>query len=1429
MIKPFIDIFLGKAKPKEIIEQMIKLAAKCFGLSDDVIQIVDNCIKSFGSKSKGQSTLSTAEKFLKTQEGQKVFLELTRIMKIPESVTQLVLLTLKDTKHIEKAVLLIEFAGKQLGINGDVLLAIKDIVLNRDPSMMVLLGCKHLGFPEQISDIAIKALLIAIQKDFKNALIFVICELGKHCRLSTEVMGDIENVMKGQMSGQQVPHLLLVILIQLGKAHGGERIQNFVGELEKILPMTNTLTNILFSVWNNASNRETPKEVIKIILFLLRNFDTEMSVNGLDVLDAIDRLLLHGDPDRIVTWFSKVTRIDKPVLSKIVEGFYDCSNIIDILITFYLDKYGCSKYSSDLILMVHGKTPQHILRKLNDVMEHHGSKHINTLCDEMGIPPHVASLVHILLSKDDACHKVACCCKIIAKECGIPDDLADGLVELIVNKKYESFASWIKNSTGTDSPFITIALECIANRKIDRAAITKAINYLCRVIELSDEQIDKVNSALFGRLSSEDVEKLILRILCKTLLRYVDRFAKELKIPTELIERCFNIENMSNAYEVSFGIAELMAIQIGISTDLVAAIKSIVFNRNCDMLSCWLSEKFGIDQTLVLSILKTLQNGKNISDGLIKIPICMARYYNMSEETVTIVQSLLNGKAPESEIKDIILTIMKDVAKVCFDENKLEVFWSIIGAEDWVERIFHLFLYFVPKLGLPNCMIDGVKCVLQIRKQRKANERATTLIGFIGKQMGISRSVMNGVKDVMLKGDLTKLIHLGCLHFGLREDLTVLIANVLSHVAKKNYSSAFSASVKECGAFFGLSLEQTTDLEKLLNGKKPKHGLPLFILQLFTQVGKVHGNQNVKEIVVKIEQLTPIASELISMMKIISTRGKQIMNGTSLSFASKFILFLLRHMTVHEETLIAIDQLLHHHNPDIIVSWLSRVVTCLDQQTLLKLAELILSECNIRQVIKVLLEFCSKKYSFPAELSDDIDLFISGNKPTHILKKLRDLRNDNTTRKQILDQCSEFGIPSNVSNFVANLLAVDDENNIAGYLSVIAKECGLHDDLVQGLIDLVEKKDGDLLASWITNGTRIPEQIVCFALECAIKRTLDKQTISKTIRRVCMKVGLTEQDVHKLYDALEGKISTEEIEKLLLQLFIRKASPYVYRLAAEWNIPSDVIATLLDLENVNNPSKLFVPIAKLLAFKVGVPAELVNAAISILVERDFNPITGWISCKTGIDNTLLLSILNSVQHEQTLLKGLINIPICVARHYKLSDETIAILRNLLEGKTPECDNTKLVLTIAKDICNVCLDADAFEMLVPCFTECDWLDRAMCLLRYLAKKLDIPVEWVDALKELIHKRDPTQFLGILAEKCGIDKEILSILVNAIKNGASPKDVLKRFAVYAGIPGPAMEVIEQVMKNKTSVGKSKMYKLYTSPINWQKVCRTVKVAV
>ena len=115
-----------------------------------------------------------------------------------------------------------------------------------------------------------------------------------------------------------------------------------------------------------------------------------------------------------------------------------------------------------------------------------------------------------------------------------------------------------------------------------------------------------------------------------------------------------------------------------------------------------------------------------------------------------------------------------------------------------------------------------------------------------------------------------------------------------------------------------------------------------------------------------------------------------------------------------------------------------------------------------------------------------------------------------------------------------------------------------------------------------------------------------------------------------------------------------------------------------------------------------------------------------------------------------------------------------------------------------------------------------------MLRFLAIKFDIPVQWVDGLKEFVEKRDLTKLAEVLSDKLGIDKNILLILVGAIQNGDSPKQLLKHLGENFGIPGTAMDLIEEVIKNKTKVGQNRIYKVYTSRMNWEKVCKPVKVA-
>lgn len=143
---------------------------------------------------------------------------------------------------------------------------------------------------------------------------------------------------------------------------------------------------------------------------------------------------------------------------------------------------------------------------------------------------------------------------------------------------------------------------------------------------------------------------------------------------------------------------------------------------------------------------------------------------------------------------------------------------------------------------------------------------------------------------------------------------------------------------------------------------------------------------------------------------------------------------------------------------------------------------------------------------------------------------------------------------------------------------------------------------------------------------------------------------------------------------------------------------------------------------------------------------------------------------------------------------------------------------------------LCLDKpkrEIFDMCYAIMQTPDWLDRVFCLLRYFSSQLDIPKIYIDCFIDLVKDKNISTLDGLLAVKLEIDKRILVTLVNAVKNGESPKQIFKNHAKIAGVPTPAVDIVIEVIKQQGLKNKTDLAACFTKRIKWPDTIRAITV--
>ncbi|CAG2187520.1 unnamed protein product [Mytilus edulis] len=188
------------------------------------------------------------------------------------------------------------------------------------------------------------------------------------------------------------------------------------------------------------------------------------------------------------------------------------------------------------------------------------------------------------------------------------------------------------------------------------------------------------------------------------LRQFIPILADELAIHPNIIARLVGMRYPFKLSDVSSILIEFLAMKAGLSQDIVQAVQVYMFKGEINQLCRWICGQSKIDKTLISSILKSLLNEKTILKGIMKIPVCITQHYDFSTESVSFLQSLMDGKKPNCDKIQLFLPLIKDGCKLFFGKTTndiVDTFFAIMETPDWLERVFlSLVEHLAVKLGI---------------------------------------------------------------------------------------------------------------------------------------------------------------------------------------------------------------------------------------------------------------------------------------------------------------------------------------------------------------------------------------------------------------------------------------------------------------------------------------------------------------------------------------------------------------------------------------------------------------------------------------------------------------------------------------------------------------------------------------------------------
>lgn len=886
---------------------------------------------------------------------------------------------------------------------------------------------------------------------------------------------------------------------------------------------------------------------------------------------------------------------------------------------------------------------------------------------------------------------------------------------------------------------------CIASKsgKVDSSVAEQVITDLSKRRQVDHSLSFSFSAEFEGKISQHitRIGKDLVKAVGKEAIQEISNIlATKLGIPQDIINSLVCIVEGGITQDKVFEFLKANLDRLKIPGHFSAVLQSLLVDGNPENLISWICGAANIDQKLVVTIIGIVR-GKTIKrDDILTIVKHTGRYFGLSEELfqfITIIISSCDIKRLQQNQWTIVEAFVKS-------QEGQKIIKEVLNAMHISEEIIDFFTTILIK---PNNL-----------------EKAMFCLHAIGQKVGISKSILEVLKDMLQGKTNTTLVNMLCNAIGLDTNLTATIELSLNDCC--NMKSAVISFVTSLSTHIGLSSDMAREIKHIIDGNMPECGMQTFVLEICIQISKSTVISQENPITQFFEKLLPLASESAGQITNAINLGKQILNGEIPTAGIPFLLFLLQHVRVEGDTINAIKDFAKEGNVDVLIAWLSKK-SDVNQSVLNELGTTLMNDCSIISIFNVIFITYSKKHDLHPAIRSDLELIMNAKPPEQKLKEIRyifDQIEGTDKRSTVFIECKAIGADDQVSKLLWNLLQADaTEDMIYQCFMSIAIDFGLPEGFVRGVIELDQKKDCTLLTSWITQATGTTGELVTFVLNCIVKRKLDYTSIVPVISSIGQIIGLSKNQQHLLDSILQGNISVKDIGKLFVHMLFTIIKPYIPALANGFGIPPDILVTLVDLEDPFDPCELFLAVAEIVSAKIGIPLELPRSIKSIIFEGDCEPISECLGKWINIDSKLLLTILQTVQNEQSQTTWLKKIPICIAKYYNISEKTIECFQSLLNGKTPTYDTKELIVAIIQDTLKIFISQEQFDT----------------FLQLFERRLGISKEFLYIVTDLLKNENEKMIIKIVQWGCknlGIDERIVPIILKIFKCEKNLKAVL-----------------------------------------------------
>ena len=1031
------------------------------------------------------------------------------------------------------------------------------------------------------------------------------------------------------------------------------------------------------------------------------------------------------------------------------------------------------------------------------------------LVSELGLPDDIANAIVDIASGNAPLRETLI---FIAGKACMPKDLIDAIEDFILKKDPTKLLIWICRKSGIDNGIVCIIIDVVQKGKFDQESFLRIAKHVCKLLNLSEDIVIILEQLVRGKQRGVSTT-LTIQTVTMGLIKSPDgqwitkKLCNITKIPDDIANLIVAFFKQTTLAEKGIIILKAVGVQLNLPEKLLEGLREAVLHHKFKSLLQWVCKEIGMDQHLVLVVVDSIRNKKNkgLKEILHLATRCIAKYFGISDNVITDVETGVDGKQPKDGILMLILNILDDLSK-----SK-----QFLAAR---KMLFEKLETFCQDLKIPKNIL---KTVSDLSQQIAAGKRPTfaiPLVLYLLESFGVAMDLIDGIRSLLQNRDPSHLANWLAVKLGFDPKLFSLLAKGV--VEEKSMKQIIITAIKYYCIKYNMPAKLTDDIIKIIDEDLPKcYGILKDNLSQKTQ----------------------------------SHFQKQFDVGRE---ESKRISKEKHHQTKHGMTCT-----LEHHKHQFCDQVQGRPVKNIEGQGHQNTEhtpstasvgngheQFSLDDTNKNQEGQGSAKSMSKG-SFKTNESKQ-------SKCLNCTKQVGDaircdlgeiLTNiaEDSKMKKLFEEYGEIIQETNEGRILFKALCALDgtEESLIKLLYPLAEEIGIPETIVSGISDLVMQEDPTSLAIWLGGVASIESDLIVAFFKVFRQNEL-KEIVHIVMKGACLVFGLSKTTIKTIDKIFRKDLKADEMKDHFVKIAFETITPKVQKLAVSAGIPDFLMELLFSIVDIEKPMDLQTLLRKLLEHLVSmfnIPSDVFNqiskgqykqAVVQLvlfllqrimlpktiidivdgLFNKDITALVRWLSRRFGIDQQILTKLARDIENGApfiAIIKGCMQI---VCMKLKLPSVVITDIELILDEKPPEnalkayeeflkgnydVISKEAALCKCKELNLPLIFIDYVETV---FKENSSCDKAINLFVIFASVCGVPEDFSIAIADVFFRKDKTKIFVWIEKETGVKPVLSEAIVDTILSPeldvSSGRRLLKGGCLSVGLSNTTSDRVQAI---------------------------------